>query len=34
VRVVPGHPLLATQAEMGLVAYPAAPAGMTNGDLR
>jgi starch phosphorylase len=34
VRVVPGHPLLATRAEMGLVSYPAAPAGMTNGDLR
>jgi glycogen phosphorylase len=34
VRVVPGHPLLATKAEMGLVTYPAAPAGMTNGDLR
>jgi glycogen phosphorylase len=34
VRVVPGHPLLATGAEMGLVTYPDAPAGMTNGDLR
>jgi starch phosphorylase len=34
VRVVPSHPLLATQAEMGLVTYPDAPAGMTNGDLR
>jgi starch phosphorylase len=34
VRVVPYHPLLATKAEMGLVTYPDAPAGMTNGDLR
>jgi starch phosphorylase len=34
VRVVPRHPLLASTAEMGLVAYPDAPAGMTNGDLR
>jgi starch phosphorylase len=34
VRVVPRHPLLATEAEMGLVTYPDAPAGMTNGDLR
>ena len=34
VRVVPRHPLLATSAEMGLVTYPDAPAGMTNGDLR
>jgi starch phosphorylase len=34
VRVVPHHPLLATTAEMGLVTYPDAPAGMTNGDLR
>jgi starch phosphorylase len=34
VRVVPRHPLLATSAEMGLVALPEAPAGMTNGDLR
>jgi starch phosphorylase len=34
VRVVPSHPLLATKAEMGLVTYPDAPAGMTNGDLR
>jgi glycogen phosphorylase len=34
VRVVPWHPLLATEAEMGLVTYPDAPAGMTNGDLR
>jgi glycogen phosphorylase len=34
VRVVPAHPLLASTAEMGLVTYPDAPAGMTNGDLR
>jgi len=34
VRVVPCHPLLATETEMGLVSYPDAPAGMTNGDLR
>jgi starch phosphorylase len=34
VRVVPCHLLLATEAEMGLVTYPDAPAGMTNGDLR
>jgi starch phosphorylase len=34
VRVVPRHPLLATSAELGLVTFPQAPAGMTNGDLR
>ena len=34
VRVVPHHPLLASRAEMGLVTFPEAPAGMTNGDLR
>jgi starch phosphorylase len=34
VRVVPCHPLLASAAELGLVAYPDAPEGMTNGDLR
>jgi glycogen phosphorylase len=34
VRVVPSHPLLASRAELGLVTYPDAPAGMTNGDLR
>ncbi|MEU4828066.1 alpha-glucan family phosphorylase [Actinomadura citrea] len=34
VRVVPSHPLLSTRAEMGLVALPPAPQGMTNGDLR
>jgi starch phosphorylase len=34
VRVLPRHPLLANRAELGLVTYPQAPAGMTNGDLR
>ncbi|MFG1999174.1 alpha-glucan family phosphorylase [Spirillospora sp. NPDC048911] len=34
VRVVPRHPMLAGRAEMGLVALPPAPHGMTNGDLR
>ncbi|MEW2356178.1 alpha-glucan family phosphorylase [Spirillospora sp. NPDC029432] len=34
VRVVPRHPLLAGRAEMGLIALPPAPHGMTNGDLR
>ncbi len=34
VRVLPRHPLLASRAELGLVALPAAPPGMTNGDLR
>src|SRR5689334_22759854 len=34
VRVVPSHPLLASTAELGLVTYPDAPEGMTNGDLR
>jgi starch phosphorylase len=34
VRVLPNHPLLDTRAELGLVTYPQAPAGMTNGDLR
>ncbi len=34
VRVLPRHRLLADPAELGLVAVPAAPAGMTNGDLR
>jgi starch phosphorylase len=34
VRVVPSHPLLASSAEIGLVTFPQAPAGMTNGDLR
>ncbi|TDD76865.1 alpha-glucan family phosphorylase [Actinomadura rubrisoli] len=34
VRVVPSHPMLAGRAEMGLIALPPAPSGMTNGDLR
>jgi starch phosphorylase len=34
VRVVPAHPLLDTRAELGLVTYPEAPAGMSTGDLR
>jgi starch phosphorylase len=34
VRIVPRHPLLSNRAELGLVTYPDAPAGMTNGDLR
>jgi len=34
VRVLPNHPLLASRGELGLVTYPDAPAGMTNGDLR
>ena len=34
VRVVPCHPLLASTAERGLVTYPEAPEGMTNGLLR
>lgn len=34
VRVLPRHPLLSSRAEMGLVVQPAAPQGMTNGDLR
>jgi starch phosphorylase len=34
IRILPKHPLLAARAELGLVAYPDAPAGMTNGDLR
>jgi starch phosphorylase len=34
VRALPRHPLLASPAEMGLIALPDAPAGMTNGDLR
>jgi starch phosphorylase len=34
VRVVPRHQMLANRAEMGLVALPPAPPGMTNGDLR
>jgi starch phosphorylase len=34
VRVLPWHSLLDSRAELGLVTYPHAPAGMTNGDLR
>jgi starch phosphorylase len=34
VRVFPSHPLLASRADLGLVAYPDAPAGMSTGDLR
>ncbi|MFI0485156.1 alpha-glucan family phosphorylase [Actinomadura sp. 9N215] len=34
VRVVPSHPMLSGRAEMGLVALPPAPPGMTNGNLR
>jgi glycogen phosphorylase len=34
VRVLPYHPLLDSRAELGLVTYPQAPSGMTNGDLR
>jgi starch phosphorylase len=34
VRVLPRHSLLDSRAELGLVTYPQAPAGMTNGDLR
>ncbi|MEP7024758.1 MAG: alpha-glucan family phosphorylase, partial [Actinomycetota bacterium] len=34
VRVLPANPLLSNPAELGLVAFPEAPAGMTNGDLR
>ncbi len=34
VRVLPYHRLLGSRAELGLVTYPQAPAGMTNGDLR
>ncbi len=34
VRVLPNHSLLDSRAELGLVTYPQAPAGMTNGDLR
>ncbi len=34
VRVVPSHPLMASPAELGLIAVPEEPAGMTNGTLR
>ena len=33
VRVLPNHRLLGSRAELGLVTYPHAPVGMTNGDL-
>ncbi|MFC5816137.1 alpha-glucan family phosphorylase [Nonomuraea harbinensis] len=34
VRVVPHHPLVAARAELGLIAVPEEPVGMTNGTLR
>jgi glycogen phosphorylase len=34
VRVLPSHPQLASRADLGLVTYPDAPAGMSTGDLR
>ncbi len=34
VRVLPSHSLLASRADLGLVVYPDAPAGMSTGDLR
>ncbi len=34
VRVVPSHPLMASPAELGLIAVPEEPAGMTNGTFR
>jgi starch phosphorylase len=34
VRVLPSHRLLSGPAELGLVTFPEAPAGMVNGDLR
>ncbi|RBQ13838.1 DUF3417 domain-containing protein [Spongiactinospora rosea] len=34
IRVVPAHPLMDSPAELGLIAVPEAPAGMTNGTLR
>lgn len=34
VRVVPFHPLMASPAELGLIALPEEPVGMTNGTLR
>ncbi|WP_440084519.1 alpha-glucan family phosphorylase [Streptosporangium sp. LJ11] len=34
VRVVPDHPLVASTSELGLVAVPEEPVGMTNGTLR
>jgi starch phosphorylase len=34
VRVLPSRPMLDSRAELGLVTYPDAPAGMSTGDLR
>ena len=34
VRILPYHPLQASPADLGLVTYPDAPAGMSSGDLR
>jgi starch phosphorylase len=34
VRVLPAYPLIDSRAELGLVTYPEAPAGMSTGDLR
>ncbi|WP_214409497.1 alpha-glucan family phosphorylase [Sphaerisporangium fuscum] len=34
VRVVPSHPLMSSPAELGLIALPEEPVGMTNGTLR
>jgi glycogen phosphorylase len=34
IRILPSHPLLASRADLGLVTYPDAPAGMSTGDLR
>ncbi|MEO5876080.1 MAG: alpha-glucan family phosphorylase [Streptosporangiaceae bacterium] len=34
VRVVPSHPFLATSTELGLIALPPDPEGLTSGDLR
>jgi starch phosphorylase len=34
VRILPHHELLASSADLGLVTYPEAPAGMSSGDLR
>ncbi|MGH3266336.1 MAG: alpha-glucan family phosphorylase, partial [Trebonia sp.] len=34
VRILPSHPVLTSRADLGLIAYPDAPAGMSTGDLR
>jgi glycogen phosphorylase len=34
IRILPAHPLLASDADLGLVTYPSGPAGMSTGDLR